>query len=197
MESEENRTRPGYWLAVDQGTTSTRATLFDQNGQVVAKSKRRVDIVRGPQAGHVEQDAAQIANGVDEAISEVVGAVKDPERILGAGLATQRSSVVAWDRETGQPLSRVLSWQDTRCQNQIDSMHARAAEVQQRTGLPLTAHYGARNHFSSRRRRPFDHRSARQFRRAKHACASRRSATRGKRRSRQWWSHPIDECGQR
>jgi glycerol kinase len=64
-------------------------------------------------------------------------------RIRAAGLATQRSSVLAWERETGKALSPVLSWQDTRAAEHLQGLERHCDEIKQRTGLPLSAHYGA------------------------------------------------------
>lgn len=132
----------GYWLGIDQGTTSTRAVLYDSIGQTVATAKRKVALRRGPTPGHVEQNPNEIAASVDDTVKEIIQST-DSQKILGAALATQRSSVVAWDRENGHSLSPVLSWQDTRCRKVIDGMQTQSSEFRKRTGLPLSAHYGA------------------------------------------------------
>ena len=91
----------------------------------------------------IEQDGTEIVESVLYAIHQVLSKV-DQSRIVAAGMATQRSSVIAWDRRTGKPLSKVISWQDVRGQEFVASFDDETrSKIQQRSGLPLSPHYGA------------------------------------------------------
>ena len=128
-------------LAIDQGTKSSRAILFDAEGRQVARASREIGLDRIDHY-HVEQDGAEILASLNEVITDVIAAA-NAERITAAGLATQRSSVIAWNRETGEALSPVLSWQDRREHAWLATLEEKSAYIHLATGLPLTPHYGA------------------------------------------------------
>jgi len=91
----------------------------------------------------IEQDGVEIIESVWQAIGQVLSAV-DKSQIVAAGMATQRSSVIAWDRRSGNPLSNVISWQDVRGREFVESLGKKTGKrIQQRSGLPLSPHYGA------------------------------------------------------
>ncbi len=130
-------------LCIDQGGHASRALVFNGRGALQASSLRAVD-VHSPRPDWVEQDPEELVASLKAAISEAVDALgQRADRIAGAGIATQRSSMVCWDRETGEALSPVISWQDRRAHEWLTRFSARAGEIQQRTGLRLSAHYGA------------------------------------------------------
>ena len=130
------------WLAIDQGTQSTRAAVIDAQGRLVELCQVPVSLNRVSDL-MVEQDGDELVKSVWQAIEKVV-APENQDRILAAGLATQRSSVIAWDRKSGQPLSKVISWQDVRGHELVDSFDTQtAARIQRTSGLPLSPHYGA------------------------------------------------------
>jgi glycerol kinase len=92
----------------------------------------------------VEHDAHELAASVFDAIGEVVKqAGSDAARIRAAGLSTQRSSVVCWDRHTGEPLTPVISWQDTRARSFMAGLRPASEWIHRKTGLFPSAHYGA------------------------------------------------------
>jgi glycerol kinase len=130
-------------LAIDQGTHSTRAIVFDRRGKLLAKAQQAVDLQVHSHT-EIEQDPQQLLDSMQQVLQDVLG---DPAvnatQIVAAGLATQRSSVVAWHRNTGAALSPVLSWQDRRTEPLMASLEAHAQQVEQRTGLRLSPHYGA------------------------------------------------------
>lgn len=130
-----------YILAIDQGTRSSRAILFDSRGTQVALARREIGLDRIDHH-RVEQDGSEILTSLHEVIAEVLDSA-DEERISVAGLATQRSSVIAWNRETGEALSPVISWQDRREHAWLKTLAGKSADIHRITGLPLTAHYGA------------------------------------------------------
>ncbi len=130
-------------LVINQRAHKTSVLVFDPDGRVRVSSECEVEL-RGRGTHKVEQDAAEVAASVDQVISEVLA---DPiVRKLGvarAGLATQRSSVVAWDKRSGRPLAPLLSWQDRRAAEWLRRFNDQAVVVKELTGLRLSPHYGA------------------------------------------------------
>ena len=130
------------WLAIDQGTQSTRAAVIDGQGRLVELRQVPVSLNRVSDL-MVEQDGDELIESIRQAIAGVVSA-QNQGNIRSAGLATQRSSVVAWDRKSGKPLSNVISWQDVRGHELVESFEPPiAARIQRTSGLPLSPHYGA------------------------------------------------------
>jgi len=135
---------PEFYLGIDQGTQSSRAILFNQHGEIEASAQVAVSLVRD--GDHCEQDGNEILDSLSTVIASVIEQIGDDPAVCGgikaAGLATQRSSVIAWDGETGQPLSPLLSWSDRRGEEFIASIREQEPLIRSRTGLPLTAYYG-------------------------------------------------------
>lgn len=130
-------------LAIDQGTHSTRALVFDARGRTIAQAQQGVALHSRGQ-GEVEQDPDEIRDSMLQVMRQVLAEpVLDGRPVGAAGLATQRSSVVAWDRHTGQALAPVLSWQDRRSTPLIATLAAHAPRITRLTGLRLSPHYGA------------------------------------------------------
>lgn len=130
------------YLALDQGGHSSRAIVMDASGQVFAKAQIAVSTNRT--GSYVEQDPLELITSLKHccnSIAEQLG--EDLERIQSAGLATQRSSIVCWDRSTGVAISPVLSWQDRRGFEFVESLEPYAERIKNVTGLVLTPHYGA------------------------------------------------------
>jgi glycerol kinase len=129
------------YLAIDQGGHASRASVFSANGDLLGGAS--VDIhTRQPAAEHVEHDPEELVASVQAAINNALHYAGSTP-IIAAGLATQRSSVVCWDADSGAALSPVLSWQDRRSAGWLQQLAKQAAEIRQRTGLPLSPHYGA------------------------------------------------------
>ncbi|GAA3803368.1 FGGY family carbohydrate kinase [Cellulomonas soli] len=130
-------------VAIDQGTTNTKAVAVDPTGAVLARASAPVGVRHGDH-GHVEQDPAQIWRTVQQVVVDCLAGTPDLHPV-GVALSTQRESVVAWDRRDGRPLGPVLSWQDVRtaddCRRLLDD--PRAALVPARTGLPLDPMFSA------------------------------------------------------
>jgi glycerol kinase len=126
-------------LAIDQGTTATKALIMSGEGEV--QSFASVAVKRSyPQPGWVEQDASELWDSVLAAVGQL------PKiEIAAVGVASQRESVVVWDRRTGRPLTPCVSWQCTRGATICASLSARGAEdlVRDRTGLPLGPMFSA------------------------------------------------------
>src|ERR1041384_2385651 len=123
----------GMLLGIDEGTTGVKAALFDERLQPVAEA-RRDKVNRHPEEGWVEQDAgggmAAVTHGVAELPEGADG------EVVACGLDHQGESVLAWDSETGQPLSPIVVWQDKRSQEVLDRLDGHEPEIQQRRGLP-------------------------------------------------------------
>ena len=126
-------------LALDQGTTSTRAILFDAKLTPLASAQR--DITQHfPQPGWVEHDAMQIWQTALDCARQVL----TPD-VVAIGLTNQRETLVLWDRRTGQPLHRAIVWQDRRTADTCAALRAAGheAEVTARTGLLLDPYFSA------------------------------------------------------
>ena len=132
------------FLAIDQGTHASRALVIDAAGSIVAAGAKDVALAR-PQADWAEQDGDEVVASVFEAAAQAVAALGSDRALLAAaGLASQRSSAVCWDRRDGRPLSPIFSWQDRRAHAWVRSLEARHGEaVHRATGLFLSPHYGA------------------------------------------------------
>lgn len=115
--------------------------MFDAAGNVIAQSARPVS-VETLDARRVEQDAEEIVTSCAQVITEVLNTL-GAGRVCCAGLATQRSSVAVWDAAARAPLAPVLSWRDRRAEDFVRQLSPAAETIKQRSGLKLTAHYGA------------------------------------------------------
>jgi glycerol kinase len=130
-------------LAIDQGTHSTRAVIFDTQGRQLVLARQAVALQVLDHA-RVEQSPQQILSSMQQVIAEVLHhPAIDSRRVRYAGLATQRSSVLAWTRDKGTALSPVLSWQDRRAAAALTSLQQHGRGIRQATGLRLSPHYGA------------------------------------------------------
>ncbi len=134
-----------YLLALDQGTTSSRAIVFDLKGQPVATAQREIHLGT-PRPAWVEQDALELWNtqiGVaQEAISRAGLLAQD---IAAIGLTNQRETTIVWDRATGQPIAPAIVWQDRRTADWCEARKAEGLEalVKARTGLLLNPYFSA------------------------------------------------------
>jgi len=135
---------PGpLYLAIDQGTHASRALVFDRRGRALATGTAPIAIAC-PQPDWAEQDGDEIIASVHTAAGEALrqlGAARSS--VVAAGLSSQRSSVICWDRLTGRPLSPIFSWQDRRAHAWIDELAPQGDAVHRKTGLFLSPHYGA------------------------------------------------------
>src|SRR6266498_188361 len=108
-----------YVLAIDQGTTSTRAMLFTHQGTVAGVAQEEHEQVY-PQAGWVEHDPKEIWTRTQQVTGKVL---RDNglshENVAAVGITNQRETTVVWDRHTGEPVYNAIVWQDTRTQPQV------------------------------------------------------------------------------
>lgn len=134
-----------YILSLDQGTTSSRAIVFDRQGQVVGMAQREFR-QSFPRAGWVEHDATEIWQSQYAVATEVLKThAISPRQIAAVGITNQRETTVLWDRLTGQPVAPAIVWQDRRTAEYCAHLKADGHEswVQQRTGLLIDAYFSA------------------------------------------------------
>jgi glycerol kinase len=132
-----------YIAAVDQGTTSTRCMIFDQDGQVVSVDQRE-HAQHFPAAGWVEHDPFELwANTRQVATGALARAGLTARDIAAVGVTNQRETAVVWDRVSGEPVHNAIVWQDTRTDRLCADLggSAGASRYQQRTGLPLSTYF--------------------------------------------------------
>jgi glycerol kinase len=137
-------------LAIDQGTTSTRAIVFDSAGAVVSVAQREHEQIF-PRAGWVEHDPVEIWTNTEWVVAScLTRAAVAASDIAAVGVTNQRETAIVWDRRTGRPVHNALVWQDTRTQPRVDELAGsqdgsgdgtyRFAET---TGLPLATYFSA------------------------------------------------------
>jgi glycerol kinase len=134
-----------YILALDQGTTSSRSIIYDENLKTVATVQKEFT-QHFPQPGWVEHDANEIWESVLETARGVIAkAGIKPSEIASIGITNQRETVVVWDRMTGEPVHRAIVWQDRRTGDFMNALREGGNEplVQQRTGLLLDPYFSA------------------------------------------------------
>jgi glycerol kinase len=132
-----------HLLALDQGTTSSRAILFNLRGEVVSVAQQEFTQYF-PKPGWVEHDADEIwRTQMATARAAMRRAKLKPADIAAIGITNQRETVVIWDRETGEPVHRAIVWQDRRTAAFCDKLKQSGAEqkVRQRTGLVIDAYF--------------------------------------------------------
>ena len=139
--------RNTYILAIDQGTTSSRAILFDDDGLPVPAATAQVEHRQIlPRAGWVEHDPLEIWENVRTAMAQVAGhADLEPALVNAIGITNQRETVVVWDKATGEPVYNAIVWQDTRTSGICARLAADHPEGDNRfrdlTGLPLSTYF--------------------------------------------------------
>ena len=135
---------PGYVLAIDQGTTSTRCIVFDHSGSIVSVDQKEHEQIF-PRAGWVEHDGLEIwANTRDVVGGALAKANLDASNIDAVGITNQRETAIVWDRTNGQPIYNAIVWQDTRTQKICDDLAALgggADRYKAKVGLPLATYF--------------------------------------------------------
>jgi glycerol kinase len=127
-------------LGVDEGTTAVKAALFDEQLRPVREA-RRDKRMRHPQPGWDEQDGEEVLAAVVDAVTELLA--DPPGEVVACGLDHQGESVLAWDAQTGAPLSPIVVWSDKRSQEVLDRLADAEDEVKQRSGLPFDPYFSA------------------------------------------------------
>lgn len=136
-------TEKKYILAIDQGTTSSRAILFDQEGRIVGSEQRELEQYF-PRAGWVEHNANEIWSGVLGCIAGVLENNEvSPKQISGLGITNQRETTVVWDKHTGKPVYHALVWQSRQTASICEELKQQGYEemVRSKTGLLLDPYF--------------------------------------------------------
>ena len=132
-----------YVLALDQGTTSSRAILFDEEGKPANVAQREFRQIF-PQPGWVEHDAKEILETQRATAREVLRRSEAPLKdVMGIGITNQRETTIVWDRQSGEPIHNAIVWQDRRTAAQCAELKALGAEslVRERTGLVIDPYF--------------------------------------------------------
>ena len=132
-----------YSMALDQGTTSSRAMVFNHEGRVVAVSQKEHEQIY-PKPGWVEHDPMEVWARCQEVLDEAMetaGAARDD--IAALGITNQRETAVVWDRNTGEPVMNAIVWQDTRTDKLVDELSADGGQdrFRSKVGLPLATYF--------------------------------------------------------
>ncbi len=138
-----NWRRMAYILSLDQGTTSSRAILFDQQGNNVAQAQHEFE-QRFPDAGWVEHDPYDILTSqFTVAVEVLTRAGIRPRDVVALGITNQRETTIVWDRETGKPVYNAIVWQDRRTAPLCRRIRDEGAEktVREKTGLLLDSYF--------------------------------------------------------
>ena len=129
-------------LVIDEGTTSTRAMLFDRHGKLHGSQQEALQQYY-PAPGLVEHDAAEIWDKTLRCCQKMIEQAGGADKITAIGITNQRETVVAWDKRSGEPLARAIVWQDRRTAAKCDALKAEGREpmVQAKTGLLLDPYF--------------------------------------------------------
>ena len=130
-------------MAIDQGTTSSRAILFDHSGAIVSVGQKEHEQIF-PRPGWVEHDAVEIWDNVREVIGQALAKANVTRHDVAAiGITNQRETAVMWNKTTGKPIANAIVWQDTRTQDIVERLAADGGldRFQSRVGLPLATYF--------------------------------------------------------
>ena len=135
---------PAYILALDQGTTSSRAIVFNHEGSIISVAQKEFSQFF-PQPGWVEHDPVEIwTSQVTVATEAIVKAGLKPANIAALGITNQRETTVVWDKRTGVPVFNAIVWQDRRTASLCDSLQKKYGKIiQEKTGLIIDAYFSA------------------------------------------------------
>ena len=136
-------TEEKYVLAIDEGTTSARAIIFNHSGQIVSVGQKEFEQIF-PRAGWVEHDAVEIWESVREVIGQALSKASINRHQLSAvGITNQRETAVVWDKNTGEPVYNAIVWQDTRTQKICDELAGDQGpdRFKDICGLPLATYF--------------------------------------------------------
>lgn len=134
-----------YIMAIDEGTTSTRAILFNRDGQIVGQAQREFT-QHFPKPGWVEHDANEIWSAVQSVISDaVINAQVQPYKVRGIGITNQRETTIIWDKNTGEPVYNAVVWQSKQTSEIADDLKAKgyADLIHKKTGLVIDSYFSA------------------------------------------------------
>ena len=134
-----------YIMALDAGTTSNRAIVFDREGRIVSVAQKEFTQIF-PQPGWVEHDANEIwSTMLGVAVEALAKSGATPKDIKGIGITNQRETTIVWDKETGEPVSNAIVWQCRRTSEFCDSLKEQGYTdmIREKTGLVIDAYFSA------------------------------------------------------
>lgn len=134
-----------YVLAFDQGTTSSRAIIFDKQGTIIGKAQNEFNQIY-PEAGWVEHDPMEILYSQFQSVTAVMAPrVVQPEEIACIGITNQRETTIIWNKETGKPIHNAIVWQCRRTASMCEELKSRGLSeyITEKTGLVLDAYFSA------------------------------------------------------
>ena len=138
-------TKNGYILSIDQGTTSSRAALISQDGNIICQ--KNIEFKQYfPGNGWVEHNPNDILKSTIDCIKYVINQSKvSPQEIITAGITNQRETIVAWDKKSGNPIYNAIVWQDRRTEDICENLRERNLQdmIQQKTGLIIDPYFSA------------------------------------------------------
>ena len=138
-------TKNGYILSIDQGTTSSRAALISQDGNIICQ--KNIEFKQYfPSNGWVEHNPNDILKSTIDCIKYVINQSKvSPQEIITAGITNQRETIVAWDKKSGNPIYNAIVWQDRRTEDICENLRERNLQdtIQQKTGLIIDPYFSA------------------------------------------------------
>jgi len=133
-----------YIVAIDEGTTSTRAVLYDLTEKRIVKQKATAISQIYPEPSYVEEDANEIYAHTLSSLIEILESVDNLKEVVGIGITNQRETVIAWDKATGKPLYNAIVWQ---CRRSAEYMRGLAVKygdiIRKKTGLVMDAYFSA------------------------------------------------------
>lgn len=132
-----------YILSIDQGTTGSRAVVYDKRGRIIASTYQEFPQYF-PKPGWVEHDPEEIWQSVNSSLQKVLSCV-DPQSILAIGITNQRETTIIWDRQTGLPVYNAIVWQCRRTSKRCDQLKKFKQDkiIRDKTGLPIDAYFSA------------------------------------------------------
>lgn len=143
MNNQANQEK--YILALDQGTSSSRAIVFDRKGRICSVAQHEFPQIF-PRSGWVEHDPQQIWGSQAAVIAEAISKIGvNGKNIAGIGITNQRETTIVWDAETGEPVYNAIVWQDRRTSEYCDQLRAEgfAEMIREKTGLIIDAYFSA------------------------------------------------------
>jgi len=132
-----------YVMAIDQGTTSTRAIIFDHSGRSIASGQKEHEQIF-PRAGWVEHDPKEVWANTREVVGHALSAANiNRHQLAAVGITNQRETTVVWDRTTGEPVYNAIVWQDTRTAKIVEELGGAegADKYKAKVGLPLATYF--------------------------------------------------------
>lgn len=134
-----------YILSLDQGTTSSRAMIFDKKGNIISTAQKEFTQYF-PKPGWVEHDPTEIWSTQTGVAAEAIAKKGlNAENISAIGITNQRETVVVWEKKTGRPIYNAIVWQDKRTADFCDELkkQGKAALIREKTGLVIDAYFSA------------------------------------------------------